>query len=132
MKRWLLLLIGCALSLGAAKGEDDPTKALERLRGTWEIVKAEGMVEARRMIIDQDTATMEFDKDDAKKAKYKADPSAKPPRIDITYETKTMQGIYELDGDNLKLCLGDPDGERPTEFKAAKGRHLITLKRVKK
>ena len=48
---------------------------------------------------------------------------------------KTALGIYELDGDTVKLCLPVRlDKERPTEFAAPEksGLVLLTLKRVKK
>ena len=42
-------------------------------------------------------------------------------------------GIYEIDGDTLKVCF-DPEGKkRPTEFKTASGSQtLVVHKRLKK
>jgi RNA polymerase sigma factor (sigma-70 family) len=70
----------------------------------------------------------------------KLDPSKKPKAVDATVLTgplkgKTRLGIYQIEGDELKLCLPRPDvKERPTEFKATEGSQLelITLKRSKK
>ena len=65
----------------------------------------------------------------------KIDPSKKPKQIDIAKrEGGTMTGIYELTGDDLKVCL-DPEGkERPTEFKTKESSMIGTmvLKRLKK
>jgi uncharacterized protein (TIGR03067 family) len=64
-------------------------------------------------------------------ASYKLDPTAKPKGIDLS---SPALGIYELDGDTLKLCLSQgPSQARPTEFKAdgKRGVLVITLKRVK-
>src|SRR5205823_203292 len=45
-------------------------------------------------------------------------------------KNKRWLGIYELDGDNLRLCLPEiePFDRRPTEFKAEKGSNLKVLK----
>jgi uncharacterized protein (TIGR03067 family) len=56
---------------------------------------------------------------------FRIDPSKKPKAIDFTVDrpfllagkTSTALGIYELDGDNLKLLQGRPGQQRPTEFK---------------
>ena len=47
---------------------------------------------------------------------------------------KTLVGIYEVKGDELKVCHGDPGADRPKEIasKEGSGLSLITLKRVKK
>ncbi len=70
---------------------------------------------------------------------FKLDPSSKPAAtFDMTpvgskKPADTMQGIYVLDGDQLKLCLGKK--KRPTEMRAeAKdgfGQMLIELEREK-
>jgi uncharacterized protein (TIGR03067 family) len=70
----------------------------------------------------------------------KLDPSKKPRAIDAMVLTgpqkgKTRVGIYQLEGDELKLCFARPDvKERPGEFKSTEGSELevITLKRSKK
>lgn len=65
---------------------------------------------------------------------YKLDPAAKTKTIDITFDGRKMLGLYELDGDTLKLCIpNSPDSPRPEEFKAdGKARvAIITFKRVK-
>ncbi len=45
-----------------------------------------------------------------------------------------MQGIYELHGDNFKICYAGPGKPRPTEFSAKAGSELTcaTWKRAKK
>jgi uncharacterized protein (TIGR03067 family) len=70
---------------------------------------------------------------------FQIDPSKKPKTIDFAVEpyfpsrkTSTVLGIYELDGDNLKLLRGRPDQKRPTEFRTTPKSDLeiITFKRV--
>jgi uncharacterized protein (TIGR03067 family) len=66
----------------------------------------------------------------------KLDSDKKPKTIDYTgLGTKqTVLGIYELDGDTLKLCIVTRERERPKEFKTEAGSNLtlLELKRVKK
>jgi uncharacterized protein (TIGR03067 family) len=45
------------------------------------------------------------------------------------HEGDLLPGIYELDGDTLKICLGTDDN-RPKDFKAGANRVLIVCKRV--
>jgi uncharacterized protein (TIGR03067 family) len=69
----------------------------------------------------------------------KIDPSKSPKTIDVTmlegpHKGALMLGIYEFDGDTLKVCC-DPQGKkRPTEFKSEAGSQnfLNVHKRVKK
>jgi uncharacterized protein (TIGR03067 family) len=64
---------------------------------------------------------------------YKLDPTAKVKAIDLIENGRAMPGIYELDGDTLKLCIAEGQGGvRPEEFKSdGKRLAVITLKRVK-
>jgi uncharacterized protein (TIGR03067 family) len=40
---------------------------------------------------------------------------------DGPYTDQTVPGIYELEGDTLKLCFARPDDERPKEFTSKSG-----------
>lgn len=63
--------------------------------------------------------------------KYSLDPTTNPKQLDHPDSAgRAMPGIYELDGDTIKLCTGF--GQRPTEFKDGNNIHLFTLKRVTK
>ena len=72
---------------------------------------------------------------------FNIDTTTNPKSIDLTIDlpfspakkTSTMLGIYELDGDRLKLLQAPPDQGRPTEFKTTpkSGMEFIVFKRAK-
>ena len=66
--------------------------------------------------------------------RYDIDPKAKPKTLDLhTVDTRALfskEGIYELDGDTLKICIGVK--KRPTEFKTTedgKAGYIYVFKR---
>src|SRR5207253_6260991 len=72
------------------------------------------------------------------KGNFKIDPTKKPKQSEATYtegelKGKTVLGIYEVDGDNMRICSALPGKDRPTEFssKEGSGHALITYKREK-
>ena len=69
---------------------------------------------------------------------YTVDPSVTPKTIDVTFTEgpeagKTSRGIYELDGDTYKVCVGLAGRDRPEEFasKPGSGHALQVLRREK-
>ena len=71
---------------------------------------------------------------DAKQGEYKLDPTAKPKAIDLVEPngSRNTPGIYELDGDTLKICIAEgQNAVRPTAFKPDGMRMpVVTFKRV--
>jgi len=121
------------LLLGAAPADDD----LNKLQGTWSIVKVDkgkGLGEdfAKVKFVFKDNTIAVKDDTLDKTAHFKIDPSKKPKQIDIFPDKGAkaeVLGIYELDGDNLKLCW-NKGGARPLDFKASSDVVLV-LKRDK-
>ena len=87
-----------------------------------------------RLVFRGDKLSVKFG-EKSKDGNFKIDPGKKPKQIDITLMDKTAEGIYRFKGDNLELCISEPDGgeARPTEFKSAEGSRtiLFLLKREK-
>jgi uncharacterized protein (TIGR03067 family) len=130
----LALVLVWTASAGAARPDDDK----ELLKGTWTVAKS---VEDGKPNKETANAKFTFKEDRlllklagemrAMEATFVLDPSKKPKHIDISTKdgdtTLTAVGIYELDGDKLRLCVAGPDGPgRPTEFKSA-NRKIIYL-----
>lgn len=151
MTRLARTLIALGMLTMPALGDDEkkPKTDLDQFQGSWSIVGVEqdGMKVPREMLSDQ---VITFEKDKyVLKAKgidrvveegtNKLDPSKTPKAIDVKIEKgmdkgKDQLGIYQIDGDDLKLCFSQPGAkERPTEFKTTEDDHFIlfTLKREK-
>ena len=129
------------LILGGAQAGDEALlkKELEALRGNWNVVKGGAdqdsqpqfsMVE-NSLQIRIGGASADF--------KFTVNTAKKPKEINITKmlndgSDTSMLGIYELDGDTLKLCFDGFGKKRPTEFKAKDGstQSNYVLKREKK
>jgi uncharacterized protein (TIGR03067 family) len=127
--------------VGCARADDQ-----EKFQGTWKPEKAVqgGMSmpaeELEKMSIEfkGNMAMPRHGEKQEKAAEFKLDASKKPKTIDISVpqgdKSEHVKGIYEFDGDTLKICFSKDGGERPEKFESAEGSKsmLIVLKRVKK
>ena len=155
MKRWSLAvlmagpLLGAGLAQEASKGDHD------KIQGTWQVVSLESRdslktgqkipedkLKELKVVITKDKLVVRSGKEPKSDLTYKInklDPTKKPKWIDLALvgkdgSEKPTGAIYELDGDQLKLCIGDPSPKpkRPTEFEVAKlGLLVMVLKRDK-
>jgi uncharacterized protein (TIGR03067 family) len=133
------------LCAGAAWGADDAKKDTDKLQGTWEAqaVEREGKddpnLKGALISFNGDKFTVKMGDRVLMAGTLKVDTSKKPHTIDATVtegDTKglTLPGIFELDGDTLKVCSDGQGKKRPTEFKTAPdtGLMMVVAKRVKK
>lgn len=125
-----------------------PANDLDAIVGTWKVAgfevdgrpvqlppgQAEGWMTFTRDGVVRSTG---MGKGGKRESKFTLDPAASPKAMDIRGGNppgpdKATLGVYELDGDTLRLCFGPADGARPT---ALKGPGVLTsvcvLKRVK-
>ena len=125
------------LAVGSARADDQ-----EKIQGIWKPEKAVkgGMAmpaeELEKMSIEfkGNKAMPRHGDRQEKEAEFTLDATKKPKAIEIKApDGKTHQGIYEFDGDTLKICFVE-EGDRPTKFESAEGSRsmLIVLKRQKK
>jgi uncharacterized protein (TIGR03067 family) len=135
---------GQAIAADASK--DAVRKELAKFEGTWRFVSVEVegaklpeeqvkksgkmVIRGNQFAVPAGGATY--------RGTFKVDVSSKPKRIDATFtdgpdKGKTFLGIYELEGDTYKVCLGMPGKPRPKAFvaKAGSGHVLEVLKREK-
>jgi uncharacterized protein (TIGR03067 family) len=146
----LFCAVGFAASGGTFTLADDKAeldKEAKKFQGAWTI---ESSVAGGNELSADDLKTLvvtfEGDKHTVKNGEeviqvgtQKLDPSKSPKTIDVTmvegpHKGTVMLGIYEFDGDTLKVCF-DPEGKtRPTEFKSEPGsKYFVNVhKRVKK
>jgi uncharacterized protein (TIGR03067 family) len=139
--RLTLALAGCILLAGADDKKADK-KDGDPLTGTWKVVSlvADGQERDQAkgtFFIYQDGKVTRKGPRGEQKSTYKLDASKKPATIDMTAQGgqrdgMTSKGIFELKGDELKLCIAFmPDAERPKAFasEAGSGNILVVLKK---
>ncbi len=149
MKKYvaLSLLDGMTVLAGLALAADDASKAdTDKYTGTWTIVSLEvdGMkapedqIKGMKVVLEPGKYTIKKDGKTLETGTYKLDASKKPKAIESTPadgddKGKQFLGIYEIDGDNSKVCFSTPGKDRPTEFATKKdaGKLLYIMKRDK-
>ena len=115
----------------------------ERLQGTWSVAALEvdgqkmagGMLNGARVVVKQDRF-QSLGMGETYEGLLTLDESARPKTFDLKFtkgpeKGNTNRGIYELDGDQWKLCLATRGDARPKTFaaKAGTGHALEVLKR---
>ena len=128
MKRFALFAGGllCLVLLGADKPD------AEAIQGTWIVAACEleakllplsAFKELRYGLHKDGKWTLEggpgFPK--AKAGTYTLNPKDKLKTVDLIpndgpFKGKTFKGIYQLEGDEMKMCFAFPGKERPTSF----------------
>lgn len=146
----LCCAVGFAAFAGSGPLADDKgdlEKEAGKFQGSWTIESSEAGGKAippddlKGMIVrfEGDKHTVKIGDEVIQVGTQKLDPSKSPKTIDVTMtegpsKGVVMLGIYEFDGDTLKVCF-DPRGKkRPTEFKSAPdSENFVNVhKRVKK
>jgi uncharacterized protein (TIGR03067 family) len=115
---------------------------LKKFQGTWVDVYAEKAGKEQEQVGDHQ---LKFEGESfsvadhgrvEEEGTFKLNPSRNPKEIDLRLQggakdEKTVPGIYTWDGENLKICLGEPgEGTRPTGFTTTpRGGFLVVVKR---
>jgi RNA polymerase sigma factor (sigma-70 family) len=130
---------------GALAAADDAAKVkaeLKKFQGTWVDIYAEKAGKQQEQVgdhqlkFDGETFSVADHGHVEEKGTFKLDPSKNPKEIDLRLrdrndEERTALGIYTWDGENLKLCLGQPGtAARPKDFTTTpEGGFLVVVKR---
>jgi uncharacterized protein (TIGR03067 family) len=135
-----VVLLAVVFATAGVVAGGDAKADLKKLQGTWAVASAqkggkeapEGEIKQLRLVFSGEKLTARFG-EKSKEGTIKIDPGKKPSQIDLKIEGDTAVGIYRFKGDMLELCITEPGGERPTEFKSPEGTRtmIILLKRVK-
>jgi uncharacterized protein (TIGR03067 family) len=138
-----ILFLG--LALAASGGSDDAVKKeLKKFQGTWKVVRMQvDGVKIPVEAFDKTTVVVEGDKFSFRdkgrvyeEIEVVLDVAKKPREIDLHFVTGlkkgvTEKGLYELDGDTLKICQSLNLKKRPTDLESGKGsaQQRMVLKR---
>src|SRR3954463_11529267 len=127
--RFLLLILPFALSVTAVAARDDA----QAIQGTWVPVKADiGGKPMKEEFLTNTVMTLSSGKYEVTvagspdKGIYSLGTESKIKTIDVTGTEgpnagKKIPGIYELNGETLRICYGLRGSPRPTEFKSPPG-----------
>lgn len=141
----LIVLMANSLIAGEAVKQDAVKKDVDAIQGTWKIVALEAdgkqapaeIVATLKLTFKGDTLTFTPGEPGFSNYTYKLDPTTKPASFDMTHadgdnKGETQKGIYSLEGNHLRICLGKADN-RPKEFTttANSGQALYTMEREK-
>jgi uncharacterized protein (TIGR03067 family) len=119
-----------ALSLAT---DGTPKSELDRYQGTWVVVSEEfegRKVSAERLpdnlkelthTVRGDTLFFTSHGQD-RSATIQLNPNKSPKTYDLVRDDgRPLEGIYTWEGDNIKICTEEDQGDRPTAFKTGPG-----------
>jgi uncharacterized protein (TIGR03067 family) len=141
----LIVLTAAGLMAAEPSKQDLSKKDTDEIQGTWKLtaLEADGqqappeIVTTLKLVFKGDTLAFTPGEPGFTNYKFKLDPTTKPARItmthaDGTHQGKAEMGIYLLNGDHLKICVGAA-GKVPGEFttRTKSGQGMYSLERIK-
>lgn len=109
--------------------------SVQGIQGVWNAVSVEGrgLFVAGRLsvVIGDKTMVFRVHGKDPIEAKYTLDPKPAPSTLDLVFHGENTPGIYEVQGDTLRICLGHGKA-RPVTFATSETVMLLVLARKQK
>ena len=143
MTRWIVLVAIVASVLGVA-GSASVAQGQSSLQGTWQVLAAQrnariaSDLQDHRLTFSGDRFNIRSQGGVVYQGTYRTDAARKPATIDFKHTAgkakgQTWRGIYEVDGDTLKICdnAADVSKPRPMAFASEAGQVLVSFKRSK-
>jgi uncharacterized protein (TIGR03067 family) len=143
-KTAIAILLIAGLVVAEARSKETLSKNdLAKLQGSWRVVageskgkpKPEDAVKDLKWIVKGNMITLKGDEGKNFELRFKINATKKPKTIDVINPERkeTVQGIYQLDKDTWKLCVGVPGEKRPADFKTREDLNtaLFVLEREK-
>ncbi|MBI3407456.1 MAG: TIGR03067 domain-containing protein [Planctomycetes bacterium] len=123
MRTSLLLILAACLSAPQSPQDKSVPGELEQLKGVWSLVSgardgkpiADEAAKHMKLVFIDDMLTI-AGKEPAEDFKIKLKPDKKPCEIDLESKEKSRLGLYRVDGDSLKIALGESGDARPTQL----------------
>lgn len=143
----LFCTVGFSASNSWADDKLDAEKELKKFQGAWKFESSESggqkipAEQLKDFVLTFDGAkhTVKNGTEVIQAGTQTIDPSKSPKAIDVTLTEGAMKGmvllgIYEIDGDTLKVCFDMGNKKRPVEFKSPPGSETFVNvhKRAKK
>jgi len=153
MKLYVPIFVALTSLAGCSANKDAGEKGVEQLEGAWKVVSltsgAEGdapqeMIQDMIVLIKGDKWTA-ISGGQASEENFKLDTTKNPKTIDLTktpivgvvsdrkhpdrpeVNKEILPGIYDLDGDRLRICLANPGEKRPSQFPGKPQAGLVVL-----
>lgn len=140
----IVRLLGPAIAialLGASFAEDAPPKESKELSGAWLVASAQEAGQDRpqakglRFVVQG----AQFTAGAWMQGTFTVDTAKTPKTIDfkvasgLLHAGKTLEGIYELNGDTIRICYAEGTGKRPQQFSSTRdnGAFLLVCNRAK-
>ena len=130
----LMTQLGASNPASETNSRKTARKDLKEMQGTWDRVSME--LEGKEVPADtlkgwtatykNDLLTLSSKDGVYRRILVTLDPSRKPKAMNSwdlegPFEDQTVPGIYEIDGDTMKVCFAEPGHERPKEFTTKQG-----------